>query len=84
MDFEGIGRVAANTHAGCLRSRLTAMAVAYSMNKNWDISFLRRLRRVTRLCLVRVTRGRGLTALGILNAQATGAHPSAWRVGERE
>ncbi len=39
MDFEGIGRVAANTTLAACAAGLTAMAVAYSMNKNWDISF---------------------------------------------
>jgi Amt family ammonium transporter len=39
MDFEGIGRVAANTTLAACAAGLTAMAVAYRMNKNWDISF---------------------------------------------
>ncbi len=39
MDFEGIGRVAANTTLAACAAGLTAMAVAYSLNKNWDISF---------------------------------------------
>jgi Amt family ammonium transporter len=39
MDFEGIGRVAANTTLAACAAGLTAMAVAYSMNKNWDVSF---------------------------------------------
>jgi ammonium transporter, Amt family len=39
MDFEGIGRVAANTTLAACAAGLTAMMVAYSMNKNWDISF---------------------------------------------
>jgi Amt family ammonium transporter len=39
MDFEGIGRVAANTTLAACAAGLTAMALAYSMNKNWDISF---------------------------------------------
>jgi Amt family ammonium transporter len=39
MDFEGIGRVAANTTLAACAAGLTAMAVAYSLNKSWDISF---------------------------------------------
>src|SRR3982750_852844 len=39
MDFEGIGRVAANTTLAACSAGLVAMAVAYGMNKNWDISF---------------------------------------------
>ncbi len=39
MDFEGIGRVAANTTLAACAAGLTAMAVAYIMNKNWDVSF---------------------------------------------
>src|SRR5664279_5461050 len=39
MDFEGIGRVAANTTLAACAAGLAAMAVAYSLNKNWDISF---------------------------------------------
>src|SRR5664279_4946668 len=39
MEFEGIGRVAANTTLAACAAGLTAMAVAYSLNKNWDISF---------------------------------------------
>ena len=39
MDFEGIGRVAANTTLAACAAGLTAMAVAYSLSKNWDISF---------------------------------------------
>jgi Amt family ammonium transporter len=39
MDFEGIGRVAANTTLAACAAGLTAMAVAYSLNKNWDVSF---------------------------------------------
>ncbi len=39
MDFEGIGRVAANTTLAACAAGLTAMAVAYSMNKKWDVSF---------------------------------------------
>ena len=39
MDFEGIGRVAANTTLAACAAGLTAMVVAYSMNKNWDVSF---------------------------------------------
>ena len=39
MDFEGIGRVAANTTLAACAAGLTAMAVAYAMSKNWDVSF---------------------------------------------
>src|SRR6267142_694680 len=39
MDFEGIGRVAANTTLAACSAGLTAMAVAYSMAKKWDVSF---------------------------------------------
>jgi Amt family ammonium transporter len=39
MDFEGIGRVAANTTLAACAAGLVAMAVAYSMSKSWDISF---------------------------------------------
>jgi Amt family ammonium transporter len=39
MDFEGIGRVAANTTLAACAAGLTAMAVAYSMSKVWDVSF---------------------------------------------
>ena len=39
MDFEGIGRVAANTTLAACSAGLCAMAVAYMMNKTWDISF---------------------------------------------
>jgi Amt family ammonium transporter len=39
MDFEGIGRVAANTTLAACAAGLTAMAVAYSKNKIWDASF---------------------------------------------
>src|SRR5512140_3789938 len=39
MDFEGIGRVAANTTLAACAAGLSAMAIAYAMNKNWDISF---------------------------------------------
>ena len=39
MDFEGIGRVAANTTLAACAAGLAAMAVAYGMSKNWDISF---------------------------------------------
>ena len=39
MDFEGIGRVAANTTLAACAAGLTAMAVAYSMAKKWDLSF---------------------------------------------
>src|SRR5947207_2338881 len=39
MDFEGIGRVAANTTLAACAAGLVAMAVAYSKNKTWDISY---------------------------------------------
>jgi ammonium transporter, Amt family len=39
MDFEGIGRVAANTTLAACAAGLIAMAVAYSMSKKWDMSF---------------------------------------------
>jgi Amt family ammonium transporter len=39
MDFEGIGRVAANTTLAACAAGLIAMAVAYSKSKTWDISF---------------------------------------------
>ena len=39
MDFEGIGRVAANTTLAACSAGLIAMTVAYMMNKTWDISF---------------------------------------------
>jgi Amt family ammonium transporter len=39
MDFEGIGRVAANTTLAACAAGLTAMAYAYTMSKKWDVSF---------------------------------------------
>jgi ammonium transporter, Amt family len=39
MDFEGIGRVAANTTLAACAAGLTAMAYAYVLSKKWDISF---------------------------------------------
>ena len=39
MDFEGIGRVAANTTLAACAAGLTAMAYAYTMAKKWDVSF---------------------------------------------
>jgi Amt family ammonium transporter len=39
MDFEGIGRVAANTTLAACAAGLTAMAVGYAMSKKWDLSF---------------------------------------------
>jgi len=39
MDFEGIGRVAANTTLAACSAGLVAMAIAYLLNKNWDVSF---------------------------------------------
>ena len=39
MDFEGIGRVAANTTLAACAAGLTAMFAAYLLNKTWDVSF---------------------------------------------
>ena len=39
MDFEGIGRVAANTTLAACAAGLTAMAYAYILSKKWDVSF---------------------------------------------
>ena len=39
MDFEGIGRVAANTTLAACAAGLTAMMAAYTMSKKWDVSF---------------------------------------------
>jgi Amt family ammonium transporter len=39
LDFEGIGRVAANTTLAACSGGLLAMAVAYMMSKKWDVSF---------------------------------------------
>lgn len=39
MDYEGIGRVAANTTLAACAAGLTAMFTGWWMNKNWDISF---------------------------------------------
>ena len=39
MDFEGIGRVAANTTLAACAAGLMAMAVGYSLSKKWDVSF---------------------------------------------
>ena len=39
MDFEGIGRVAANTTLAACAAGLTAMLAAYWMSKSWDVSF---------------------------------------------
>src|SRR5262249_27208815 len=39
MDFQGIGRVAANTTLAACAAGLSAMAVAYGMSKKWDVSF---------------------------------------------
>jgi ammonium transporter, Amt family len=39
MDFEGVGRVAANTTLAACSAGLIAMAVAFIMSKKWDISF---------------------------------------------
>ena len=39
MDFEGIGRVAANTTLAACSAGLLAMLVAYTMSKKWDLSF---------------------------------------------
>jgi Amt family ammonium transporter len=39
MDFEGIGRVAANTTLAACGAGLSAMFIAYVFNRNWDVSF---------------------------------------------
>src|SRR6185312_8216365 len=39
MDFEGVGRVAANTTLAACAGGLVAMTVAYFTSKKWDISF---------------------------------------------
>jgi Amt family ammonium transporter len=39
MDFEGIGRVSANTTLAACAAGLTAMFTAYFLSKKWDISF---------------------------------------------
>ena len=39
MDFEGIGRVAANTTLAACAAGLTAMAAAFVSSKKWDVSF---------------------------------------------
>jgi len=39
MDFEGIGRVTANTTLAACAAGLTAMFTAYMMSKKWDVSF---------------------------------------------
>ena len=39
MDFEGIGRVAANTTLAACAAGLTAMSYAYVLSKKWDVSF---------------------------------------------
>ena len=39
MDFEGIGRVSANTTLAACAAGLTAMFTAYLLSKKWDISF---------------------------------------------
>ena len=39
MDFEGIGRVAANTTLAACAAGLTAMFYAYIWSKKWDVSF---------------------------------------------
>src|SRR6266581_2131877 len=39
MDFEGIGRVAANTTLAACAAGLTALAYAYVLSKKWDVSF---------------------------------------------
>jgi Amt family ammonium transporter len=39
MDFEGIGRVAANTTLAACAAGLTAMMAAYFKTKTWDVSF---------------------------------------------
>src|SRR5438477_2787207 len=39
MDFEGIGRVAANTTLAACAAGLTAMMAAYMMSKKWDVGY---------------------------------------------
>ena len=39
MDFEGIGRISANTTLAACAAGLTAMFAAYILNKTWDVSF---------------------------------------------
>ncbi|WP_158821537.1 ammonium transporter [Granulicella sp. S156] len=39
MDFEGIGRISANTTLAACAAALTAMFTAYFMSRKWDISF---------------------------------------------
>src|SRR5436190_2050226 len=39
MDFDGIGRVAANTTLAACSAGLIAMAFAYSKSKTWDVGF---------------------------------------------
>src|SRR4029077_16667769 len=39
MDFEGIGRVAANTTLAACAAGLSAMFYAYPKTKTWDVSF---------------------------------------------
>jgi Amt family ammonium transporter len=39
MDYEGIGRVAANTTLAACAAGLSAMALAYVLSKKWDVSF---------------------------------------------
>src|SRR6202041_3425886 len=39
MDFEGIGRVAANTTLAACSAGFAAMFVAWAMSKKWDVSF---------------------------------------------
>ncbi|GAC1416212.1 MAG: ammonium transporter [Acidobacteriaceae bacterium] len=39
MDFEGIGRVSANTTLAACAAGLSAMFVGYMMTKKWDLSF---------------------------------------------
>src|SRR4051794_26895346 len=39
MDFEGIGRVAANTTLAACAAGLTAMTASWFMSRKWDVSF---------------------------------------------
>jgi Amt family ammonium transporter len=39
MDFEGVGRVAANTTLAACAAGLTSMTYAYIQSKKWDVSF---------------------------------------------
>src|SRR6185436_16705222 len=40
MDFQGIGRVAANTTLAACAGGLVAVFIGYMMNKKWDAGFI--------------------------------------------